>query len=109
MGLKTLPAVFITLHRCFKHCSFGVASCNKLLKKSAANFKTKNCMVQVQDELLMRTKAEWEKQQQAAAAAAMCYWGYGEQNHLMFSGKSEWKPPENRNPPPHNDQLNIPR
>ncbi|KAF4524830.1 hypothetical protein B566_EDAN014312, partial [Ephemera danica] len=41
------------------------------------------------DELLLRTKAQWEKQQ-AAAAAAMCYWGYSEQNPLMFT-KSEWR------------------
>jgi len=24
----------------------------------------------------------------------MCYWGYGEQNHLIFGSKNEWKATE---------------
>jgi hypothetical protein len=74
----------------------------------------------LQDELLLRTKAQWEKQQ-AAAAAAMCYWGYSDQNPLMFT-KNDWRqinPDRATNTNPvastqtspidHNGQIQIPR
>lgn len=72
----------------------------------------------IQDELLLRTKAQWEKQQ-AAAAAAMCYWGYTDPNSLVFT-KNDWNRPVNTertnttvpstSPAPiDNGQIQIPR
>ncbi|XP_059471954.1 zinc finger protein 397-like isoform X2 [Neocloeon triangulifer] len=58
----------------------------------------------VQDGLLMRTKAEWEKQQQAAAAAAMCFWGYSEQSHFMLGSKTD-----RSSSTLSQDPINVPR
>ncbi|CAB3388074.1 zinc finger protein 32-like [Cloeon dipterum] len=63
----------------------------------------------VQDELLMRTKAEWEKQQAAAAAAAMCYWSYGDQGPLMFGAKADWKSVERGPSSANQDSVNTAR